>query len=176
VAREPNATTFRIGERVCVALHAVTPQQTNAAVLALGEDRHRVLNPDLVYDVPWESGQALACRASDDVRDLGSVVARRSGRRLVLDVVVYDLDASPMVRAESVERGLDALLSTLEAQGISRIAMEPIGLLHRGLGAEQFTALLRVACARASCELEIALCHPDGGVLDEIAAHLGTLH
>ncbi len=168
--------TVRIGERVCIVLCAVTPQETDASVLALGEDRHGVLNPDLVYDVPRESGEVLACRASDDVRELGSVVARRSGRRLVLDVVVYDLDASPMVRAESVERGLDELLSTLEEQRISRIAMEPIGLLHRGLGAEQFAALLRVACARANSELEIALCHPDGDVLDEIAAHLGTLH
>jgi hypothetical protein len=168
--------SIRIGDRVRIEPRVGAPGASGCAVIALGEDRHRVLNPDRVVNVPAASGQTLARQAEQEIRELGSVVERRSGGRRVFDVVVYDLDASPMVRPEAVERGLDALISRLAEQAISRVAMEPIGMPHRGLRAEEFAPALRLACARAKAELEILLCHTDDDALDEIVRLLAAVH
>ncbi len=158
-------------EPSCVALH-----ESDCEVLALGEDRHRILNPDRMFDVPIQSPEDLARRGADEVWELGSVVPRRSGERLVLDVVVYDLDAVPMVRPEMVERGLCGLVAKLGEGNISRVAMEPIGMPHRGLGSAAFAHALRFACTKVEAELAILLCHPETRILDEIMRSLRLLH
>ena len=81
-----------------------------------------------------------------------------------------------MVRPETVEHGLERILSMLAEQAISRIAMEPIGMPHRGLRAEQFAPALRLACAKAEAELEILLCHAEDDVLAEIVRLLAAVH
>ncbi len=145
-------------------------------MLALGEDRHRVLNPDRGLNLPDAPAQEVVRQAEDQIWELGSIVPRHSEGRQIFDVVVYDLDASPMVEPAVLERGLCSLVEVLVESEVFAVAMEPIGMMHAGIGAEAFAHALRAACAKAERSLEILLCHPDRDLLDALDRFLHTLH
>lgn len=157
-----------IGPLVQVEALVALPEDSELGVLALGEDRHRVLNPCFSPGPLAESMGQLIEEASEMHWSIGDVVLREGGSRPQFDVVVYDLDAEPMVTAEAVCLGIANLVRELQQRGEPRVAMELVGMAHRGITIWEFTASLRAACRRCNSRLRVQLCNQDAELLREV--------
>jgi hypothetical protein len=170
---------LQVGQRVQVRWRCCAPDEQPAAVVAVAEDRHRVLHPVLTLPEVQEPMGQLIVEASDTVWNIGDVVPRTTAGprapRPQLDVVVYDLDADPMVTTEAVHLGLRNLLRELDRRGVPSVAMEPLGLAHRGITCWELAAALHAACTRGPAELEILLCEPSRPTLDLLRQALAAV-
>jgi len=164
-----------VGQRVRIEIRRCALQRAEAAALAFAEDRYRVLSSDRLLDVPTESAGQLIERADSERWEIGEVVLRRSAPQLVLDVVVYDLDALPMVHAEGVSLALRALMEQLSRRRVTTLAMEAIGTAHGGLSAHEFAAALVESLKLAPQGLHLLLCGEEIELLEEILAVLEEL-
>ncbi|MBK8480717.1 MAG: hypothetical protein IPL40_06035 [Proteobacteria bacterium] len=164
-----------VGERVRIEGVARHPLTTSAPVVALAEDRHRVLNPDTTATATSEPLAALLRRSARDVWAVGDIVVRGLVPRVLLDVVVYDLEARPIVEAAGVTRGLVALMDELSRRQLTSAALEPIGMAHGGISAETLAQALHGACAHAPFGLQLQLCDPNRWLLREVLEALAAL-
>lgn len=156
-----------IGQRTRIEGRTLRPVQLHPQALARAEDRYRVLATDTVLDVPRATASQIARAATEKQWALADIVVREENP-WVFDVVVYDLDADPIVDAETVSEALDNLMDTLCRCQISEVAMEAIGIAHGGISAPSFAEALVRSCQRAPVGLRLLLCEPDRRLLEAI--------
>jgi len=164
-----------VGQHTRVEGLATEVRAAGVGTVARAEDRFRVLSTDPVLEVPQEPAEELVGRAAQEAWQLGQVVSHHSSSQLILDVVVYDLDADPIVTVESVTAGIHTLTDELCRRQITALAMEPIGMAHGGISAAEMAGVLHVVCKRAPFGSTLLLCDPDADLLTEIMQTLEAI-
>lgn len=158
-----------IGQRARIEGRTGRATMQRLEAIARAEDRYRVLDADTVLDVPRESAHELLRSASEQQWTLGDIVVR-SESPWVFDLVVYDLDATPIVQIATVSDTLLTLMDTLCRHQISNLALEPIGMAHGGISARAFARALVHACHQGPLGLRVVICEQDRRVLERIMA------
>jgi len=170
-------SAVHIGERLRIEGAGAAAGEVAAGsrplALVVAEDRYRVLAAgEHTLSEPDDAPEELLRRSSEERWAIGEVVLRRARPQLVLDLIVYDLDAVPMVELEGVTRALVALMDELARRKVVTVAMEAIGVAHGGISPAELAEALELASAAAPLGLHLLLCDADSAVVGEVLEHL----
>jgi hypothetical protein len=126
----------------------ILPEDTHLILQAVTEE----LDPNTT---PLDLWAAIQRAADSDKHPLGSVVianGKERGVEYIASAIVYDFEAEPISRKETVINGLDNAFTKLVERGCGTIGVFPLGTMRGGISLEEYFAAVGETVTRLGGE------------------------